>query len=48
MPADIQVNTAQNGIWEYCFLRETYLPRQFAIIPASTTNPGSDDFEVTN
>ena len=24
------------------------LPRQFTIIPASTTNPGSDDFEVTN
>ena len=23
MPADIQVNTAQNGVWEYCFLRET-------------------------
>ena len=23
MPADIQVNTAQNGAWEYCFLRET-------------------------
>ena len=23
MPADIQVNTAQNRIWEYCFLRET-------------------------
>ena len=24
------------------------LPRNFAIIPASTTNPGSDDSEVTN
>ena len=24
------------------------LPRQFAIIPASTTNPGSDDIKITN
>ena len=23
MPADMQVNPAQNGVWEYCFLRET-------------------------
>ena len=23
MPADIQVNTAQSGVWKYCFRRET-------------------------
>ena len=23
MPADIQVSIAQNGVWGYCFLRET-------------------------